>query len=1102
LDLSEEEACAILEISADETESTSGENGEGDDESKSTTGKIFGRVDEEILKRQYRRLAMRYHPDKNPQGREKFVAVQKAYERLQATLQGLQGPQPWRLQLLLKAQCILFSRYGAVLEPFKYAGYPMLLNVITIDRDDNTFLTPERAPLLEAATELIWLTCCSSALNGEELVRDGGISLLATLLSRCMNVVQRTTASTDSAAVIVSNIMRTFAGLSTFESARQEMLHYSGFVVDVVHCCELELATTAVEAALQTVAHLAASSKLQDALLKAGVIWFLTPLLLQYDSTAEHSSATGPQIGNSIQTAKNMHAMLAVRALARLAGLLDDELHTPPNEIAAKALRAMLTPKLAAMFSHESPRDLLRNLNSNVESPQIIWNSAMRAELLNFVENQRMSQLADGTYDMQAVQDFKYKALTSELHVGDVYLRVYNEQPDSEIANGQQLCEALVDYISNVVEARQKLGEVEVLPEPQPATQTVAETSEDGAPPVPVEDSSEEDAQTKEGEEKGGESASSVVSADVPSPSTSESPGKTLVKNLTMALKALQNILSADSELTSVFSSKERLAPLLNCLLDTGPSSDEVPQLCLDVLARLTMQASCVEALVADRSALLLLLQLLHCAPACRSDALRVLYSLASTSELAWAAAKHGGVVYILQLILPGQEVSSQTRIAAASLLGKLVGQPMHGPRVAITVARFLPDGLVSAIRDGPGDAVVAALEQSSETPELVWSPAMAASLGAQLATMAADLYREQTKGKVVEWDLPESSSGQQDNVNEEPQVGGVYVRLFLKDPKFPLRNPKRFLEGLLDQYVTAAAATHARGGSQVDPQLPLLLSAALVSLLRVQPLLADHVAHLGYVPKLVSAMANEGRIVSSASSQNVLAKSGSHGRQGEPSMWDVDDADSSLFGNQTPQEQVRLSCLRVLHQLAASTACAEAMATPGMGSPQIVPLLMKAIGWPGGSVLALETLKRVVAAGNRARDALVAQGLKAGLVEVLLGILDWRAGGRNGLMAQMKWNENEASVGRVLAVEVLQAFAGEGAHSARVQDVLSSSDVWSAYKDQKHDLFLPSNAQTAAAGIAGLIEGSSGNVKYALPQPSSRSAMVKLSGSHSPGRQ
>jgi hypothetical protein len=29
---------------------------------------------------------MRYHPDKNPEGREKFVAVQKAYERLQVSV--------------------------------------------------------------------------------------------------------------------------------------------------------------------------------------------------------------------------------------------------------------------------------------------------------------------------------------------------------------------------------------------------------------------------------------------------------------------------------------------------------------------------------------------------------------------------------------------------------------------------------------------------------------------------------------------------------------------------------------------------------------------------------------------------------------------------------------------------------------------------------------------------------------------------------------------------------------------------------------------------------------------------------------------------------
>lgn len=57
--------------------------------------------------------------------------------------------------------------------------------------------------------------------------------------------------------------------------------------------------------------------------------------------------------------------------------------------------------------------------------------------------------------------------------------------------------------------------------------------------------------------------------------------------------------------------------------------------------------------MVADGSSLLLLLQMLHSAPSCREGSLHVLYALASTGELAWAAAKHGGVVYILELLLP-----------------------------------------------------------------------------------------------------------------------------------------------------------------------------------------------------------------------------------------------------------------------------------------------------------------------------------------------------------------------------------------------------------------------------------------------------------------
>lgn len=67
------------------------------------------------------------------------------------------------------------------------------------------------------------------------------------------------------------------------------------------------------------------------------------------------------------------------------------------------------------------------------------------------MDEQRACQCPDGSYDLKTAQAFAYEALSNEVYIGNVYLKVYNDQPDSEISEPEAFCNALIDFISSLV---------------------------------------------------------------------------------------------------------------------------------------------------------------------------------------------------------------------------------------------------------------------------------------------------------------------------------------------------------------------------------------------------------------------------------------------------------------------------------------------------------------------------------------------------------------------------------------------------------------------------------------------------------------------------
>lgn len=109
-----------------------------------------------------------------------------------------------------------------------------------------------------------------------------------------------------------------------------------------------------------------------------------------------------------------------------MAGLTTSE----NNALILDILKSLLTPYIISHLTKDRPEEMLKILNSNSETPYLIWNNLTRAELVEFLISQIETR---DNVDFNAAVAFKFSAHRDELMVGGLFVKIYNNQPTFQI---------------------------------------------------------------------------------------------------------------------------------------------------------------------------------------------------------------------------------------------------------------------------------------------------------------------------------------------------------------------------------------------------------------------------------------------------------------------------------------------------------------------------------------------------------------------------------------------------------------------------------------------------------------------------------------------
>ncbi len=171
---------------------------------------------------------------------------------------------------------------------------------------------------------------------------------------------------------------------------------------------------------------------------------------------------------------------------------------------------------------------------------------------------------------------------------------------------------------------------------------------------------------------------------------------------------------------------------------------------------------------------------------------------------------------------------------------------------VGTLLQKFLPPSLLLILKEKGAELFLESYDINCENPELIWDLSMRKELR-QSITEHLDPIIANGSTILEDFSVDSMFSLQYERLQSEIYVGGVYVKYFLQEPLFNLRDPSGFLENLMNRWAqTIDSILQGKGSSNVDNETSFQLLTEACKILCKHSYLSVKLSPWGYMKRSV----------------------------------------------------------------------------------------------------------------------------------------------------------------------------------------------------------------------------------------------------------